>query len=150
MGCTGQRGNLAETKRKNSLGYYPSYISANPARSIPNGPDHPVPFRCRRQVPACPRGVKKIQKMENKMKVEIWSDIICPYCYIGKRNFTLALADFPYLDRFVVEWKSFPLDPSLPEVPNHQDNLYRFVAELAQSVAMHEQLIQYAQNLGLI
>lgn len=46
------------------------------------------------------------------MKVEIWSDVACPWCYIGKRRFESALASFPHRDRVEVEWKSFELDPS--------------------------------------
>jgi predicted DsbA family dithiol-disulfide isomerase len=45
------------------------------------------------------------------VKVEIWSDVVCPWCYIGKRRFEAALARFPHRDEVVVEWKSFELDP---------------------------------------
>ena len=45
------------------------------------------------------------------MKVEIWSDVVCPWCYIGKRRFEAALARFAHRDEVVVEWKSFELDP---------------------------------------
>lgn len=50
------------------------------------------------------------------MKVEIWSDIMCPFCYIGKRNFESALAQFADKEHIEIEWKSYQLDPSLPEV----------------------------------
>jgi predicted DsbA family dithiol-disulfide isomerase len=50
-----------------------------------------------------------------KMKVEIWSDVLCPFCYIGKREFENALARFPAKDNVEVEWKSFQLDPSAPK-----------------------------------
>ncbi|TWP34595.1 DsbA family oxidoreductase [Leekyejoonella antrihumi] len=49
------------------------------------------------------------------MNVDIWSDIACPWCYIGKRRFEKALADFPHRDEVTVTWHSFQLDPSLPE-----------------------------------
>ena len=45
------------------------------------------------------------------MKVEIWSDVVCPWCYIGKRRFEAAVATFPHRDQVEVEWKSFQLDP---------------------------------------
>ena len=45
------------------------------------------------------------------MKVEIWSDVVCPWCYIGKRRFEAALARFAHRDEVVVEWRSFELDP---------------------------------------
>ncbi|MCG2623375.1 DsbA family oxidoreductase [Arthrobacter sp. I2-34] len=49
------------------------------------------------------------------MKVEIWSDIACPWCYIGKRRFETALGNFEHRDGIEVEWRSYQLDPTLPE-----------------------------------
>jgi predicted DsbA family dithiol-disulfide isomerase len=46
------------------------------------------------------------------VKVEIWSDVVCPWCYIGKRRFEAALARFEHRDRVEVVWRSFELDPS--------------------------------------
>src|SRR5690606_32455233 len=51
------------------------------------------------------------------MRVEIWSDVVCPWCYIGKRRLEKALADFPHADDVEVVWRSFQLDPSAPDVP---------------------------------
>ncbi len=48
------------------------------------------------------------------LTVEIWSDVLCPFCYIGKREFENALARFPHKDSVQVEWKSFELDPNAP------------------------------------
>lgn len=48
------------------------------------------------------------------MDVEIWSDIACPWCYIGKRRFEAALAEFEHRDDVRVTWRSFELDPSAP------------------------------------
>jgi predicted DsbA family dithiol-disulfide isomerase len=48
------------------------------------------------------------------MEVEIWSDIACPWCYVGKRRFEAALADFEHRDDVHVTWRSFELDPSAP------------------------------------
>jgi predicted DsbA family dithiol-disulfide isomerase len=50
------------------------------------------------------------------MRVEIWSDVVCPWCYIGKRNFETALAGFEHRDQVEVAWRSFELDPSAPAV----------------------------------
>jgi predicted DsbA family dithiol-disulfide isomerase len=49
------------------------------------------------------------------MKVEIWSDVACPWCYIGKRRFEAALSAFPHKDAVEVVWRSYQLDPTLPE-----------------------------------
>jgi predicted DsbA family dithiol-disulfide isomerase len=47
------------------------------------------------------------------MKVNIWSDVRCPFCYIGKRKFEMALEKFGHKNEVEVEWKSFELDPNL-------------------------------------
>ncbi|TCK85706.1 DsbA family oxidoreductase [Albibacterium bauzanense] len=49
------------------------------------------------------------------MKVEIWSDVACPFCYIGKKRFEKGLANFEHNKEIEIEWKSFQLDPTLPE-----------------------------------
>ncbi|HUF33308.1 MAG TPA: DsbA family oxidoreductase [Acidimicrobiales bacterium] len=50
------------------------------------------------------------------MQVEIWSDVVCPWCYIGKRHLEAALADFEHADEVEVVWRSFELDPAAPGV----------------------------------
>ena len=54
------------------------------------------------------------------MKVEIWSDVVCPWCYIGKRRFEAALAEFPHRDQVEVEWKAFELDTTATSAPAGQ------------------------------
>jgi predicted DsbA family dithiol-disulfide isomerase len=49
------------------------------------------------------------------VKVEIWSDVVCPWCYIGKRRFEAALEGFAHRDDVEVVWRSFELDPSAPQ-----------------------------------
>jgi predicted DsbA family dithiol-disulfide isomerase len=49
------------------------------------------------------------------MKIEIWSDVICPWCYVGKRRFEMALADFEHRDKVQVIWHSFELDRNAPQ-----------------------------------
>ncbi len=63
----------------------------------------------------------------NFMKVEIWSDIICPFCYIGKRRFEHALSLFPQADKVQIEWKSFQLDPE--STTNTSQNYAQVLAE---------------------
>ncbi|GAA3712769.1 protein disulfide isomerase FrnE [Zhihengliuella alba] len=50
-----------------------------------------------------------------RLRVDVWSDVACPWCYIGKRRFETALARVPFGDRVDVAWHSFQLDPGLPE-----------------------------------
>jgi predicted DsbA family dithiol-disulfide isomerase len=52
-----------------------------------------------------------------RMRVEIWSDVICPFCYIGKRKLEAALAQWPQRDRIEVTWKSFQLAPDTQTDP---------------------------------
>jgi predicted DsbA family dithiol-disulfide isomerase len=53
------------------------------------------------------------------MRVEVWSDVVCPWCYIGKRRLEAALERFPHRDQVEVLWRSFQLDPSIPEGETH-------------------------------
>lgn len=48
------------------------------------------------------------------MRVEIWSDVVCPWCYVGKRRFEQALATFAHADQVELVWRSFELDPQAP------------------------------------
>lgn len=52
------------------------------------------------------------------MKIEIWSDVVCPFCYIGKRKLEKALDKFPQRDKIEIEWKSFQLNPDQVTNPN--------------------------------
>jgi len=61
------------------------------------------------------------------MKVEIWSDVVCPFCYIGKRKFENALAQFEHKDKVEVEWKSFELNPDLKSNPN--TSIYQYLSQ---------------------
>ena len=52
--------------------------------------------------------------VDASMRVEIWSDVVCPWCYVGKRRFEQALAAFPHRDEVEVVWRAFELDPAAP------------------------------------
>src|SRR5215469_13906492 len=52
------------------------------------------------------------------MQVEIWSDVVCPWCYLGKRHFERALEQFPHRGEVEVTYRSFELDPSAPPGAN--------------------------------
>ncbi|WP_026712547.1 DsbA family oxidoreductase [Flavobacterium daejeonense] len=65
--------------------------------------------------------------MENKLKIQIWSDIMCPFCYIGKRRLENAINQFVHQDAIEIEWKSFQLDPNF--IASEDDNLAEHLAE---------------------
>ncbi|MES2573597.1 MAG: DsbA family oxidoreductase [Bacteroidota bacterium] len=65
--------------------------------------------------------------MENKLKVQIWSDIMCPFCYIGKRRIEEALSHFEHKEAVAIEWKSFQLDAHF--IPSSDDNIVEHLAE---------------------
>lgn len=60
------------------------------------------------------RAIPSNTTTQHKMTVEIWSDVVCPFCYIGKRKFEQALEKFPQKDQINIVWKSFQLDPGAP------------------------------------
>src|SRR4051812_3454517 len=54
-------------------------------------------------------------RLTDDVQIEVWSDVVCPWCYIGKRRLEAALARFPHRDHVEVVWRSFQLDPTIPE-----------------------------------
>ena len=80
------------------------------------------------------------------MRIEIWSDVVCPWCYIGKRRLESALEQFPHRDQVEVVWRSFQLDPSIPEGETHATlpalaaKYGRSVEEMRASMSHVEQL----------
>jgi predicted DsbA family dithiol-disulfide isomerase len=89
---------------------------------------------------------------EHPMQVEIWSDIACPWCYIGKRRFETALAQFEHAEQVSVTWRSFELDPSAPreregERAAHLAEKYGTTKEQAQQ--MEQQMTDVAATEGL-
>lgn len=89
----------------------------------------------------------------SKMKIEIWSDVVCPFCYIGKRHLEAALAEFPEADEIEIVWKSYQLDPEMP-VQTEKMNVYQYLAERKgispeQSKALHDNVVNMAKAAGL-
>lgn len=62
------------------------------------------------------------------MKVEIWSDIICPFCYLGKKQFEIALNQFEGKDEVSVTWRSFELNPNI--VYDENNDLYSYLSKM--------------------
>lgn len=86
------------------------------------------------------------------MQVEIWSDIICPWCYIGKRRFEMALANFARRESVHVIWRSFELDPNSP--PQYPGTLEEMLARKygvspQQAASMNARVTALAGEVGL-
>jgi predicted DsbA family dithiol-disulfide isomerase len=86
------------------------------------------------------------------MKVEIWSDVVCPWCYIGKRRFERALSQFAHRDEVEIIHRSFQLDPaaSVDRTEPTPDRLARkYGTSVAQAKAMMDRVEQTAAGDGL-
>ena len=86
------------------------------------------------------------------MQVEIWSDVVCPWCYIGERHFTDALARFPHADQVEVVHRAFELDPST-EKGMTEPTIERIARKYGQSTDgvrdMHTRIRETARRAGL-
>ncbi len=82
------------------------------------------------------------------MKIEIWSDVMCPFCYIGKRNFETALARFKDKEEVEVIWKSFQLDPTLPEIAQESQHDY-LVKNKGMSPAQVESMLENVTRMAM-
>ena len=86
------------------------------------------------------------------MKVEIWSDVMCPFCYIGKRRFEAALRQFAHHDQVEVVWHSFELDPNMETKPGqsiHQLLAERKGVSVAEGKRMNDHMAGVAREVGL-
>jgi predicted DsbA family dithiol-disulfide isomerase len=86
------------------------------------------------------------------MKIEIWSDVMCPFCYIGKRRFEQALEKFDGKDKVEIEWKSYLLSPEM--VTDPEKNMHEFLAghkgiSIAEARDMHGYVTNMAAETGL-
>lgn len=86
------------------------------------------------------------------MEINIWSDIRCPFCYIGKKKFEAALEKFKHKDKIEVSWHSFELDPELKTQP--QVNALEHLAKVKgitkeQAAEMQGHVAQAAEGTGI-
>jgi len=91
-------------------------------------------------------------RKRNNMDVEIWSDVMCPFCYIGKRKFEEALSQFPHKDQINVVWRSFQLNPAMKTDPSKNINEYLAEAKgwsIDQARQMNDRVTAMAQEVGL-
>jgi predicted DsbA family dithiol-disulfide isomerase len=86
------------------------------------------------------------------MHVEIWSDIACPWCYVGKRRFEAALAAFEHRDEVRVAWRSFELDPGAPAEREHSGAEHlaeKYGMSVEEARARQAQMAEMAAGDGL-
>lgn len=86
------------------------------------------------------------------MKIEIWSDVVCPFCFIGKRKLERALEKFPYKNQVQIEWKSFQLNPE--EKTNPQISSLEHLANskgwsLEQVKQLTSQVVEMGKEQGI-
>jgi predicted DsbA family dithiol-disulfide isomerase len=88
------------------------------------------------------------------LKVEVWSDVVCPWCYIGKRRFEAALARFAHRDEVELVWRSFELDVSAPPSTTEQGTYAerlatKYQCSLEQAQTMIDTMTTTAAHEGL-
>ena len=86
------------------------------------------------------------------MKIEVWSDVMCPFCFLGKRKFENALKQFAGKEHIEVEWKSFQLNPNL--VTNTDIGIQQYLSEhknisVEQAGQMHNHIVQAGKAVGV-
>jgi len=81
------------------------------------------------------------------MQIEIWSDVVCPWCFVGKRRLERALAGFAHRDEVEVVYRSFELDPSAPH-HGHEKTLGVIAAKYGRSEDEMRQGMQQLIELG--
>ena len=93
-----------------------------------------------------------MEQVNNKMTVEIWSDIMCPFCYLGKRKFEAALEKFPEKENVSIVWKSFQLNPRLET--DTTITIHQYLSDIkgiypSRARALNETVSASAREFGL-
>lgn len=86
------------------------------------------------------------------MKIEVWSDFVCPFCYIGKRRLEAALQQFDYRDQVEVEYKSFELDPNAKvyqDTSIHEAIAKKYGISLEEAKKANDGIGSQAKTVGL-
>lgn len=89
-----------------------------------------------------------LNKTHTKMKVEIWSDVMCPFCYIGKRKFEEALSKFEMKDSIEIIWKSFQLDPEL-KTDASKSTIQHLSETKGWSIEQTKSTIKYVEDMAI-
>lgn len=88
----------------------------------------------------------------SEITIEVWSDIVCPFCYIGKKHLEKALAGFEHKDDVKIIWKSFLLNPQLKTDPEKTIESYLSESKgisIDQVKTMNKRVVEMAENAGL-
>lgn len=86
------------------------------------------------------------------MKIEVWSDFVCPFCYIGKRRLEEAINQFEHKDQVEVEFKAFELDPNSPLEPTmkiHESLAKKYGMSVDEAKRANENMAKQADSVGL-
>ncbi len=86
------------------------------------------------------------------MRIDVWSDLLCPFCHLGRRHLELALEQFEHADEVGVVWHSFQLDrnaPAVDDTPQVERVAEKYGTDAERMVAQHELMAQDAAAVGL-
>lgn len=86
------------------------------------------------------------------MTIDIWADVVCPFCYIGKRQFERALESFEHKDKVTIKYRSFELNPGAPKATGKTP--HEFLAErkgisVEEAKQLNDEVTTYAKSVGL-
>lgn len=91
--------------------------------------------------------------MAKQLNLQVWSDIVCPWCYVGKRRLEAALARFPGREHVHITWRSFELDTSAPKIRDKQPYAERLAKKYGstpeQAQGMIDRMVGVAKAEGL-
>lgn len=88
---------------------------------------------------------------DTRVQLEVWSDVACPWCYVGRRNLQIAIQDLPEHERPTVTWRAFQLDPTIPAEGIDADTYFtnRFGPDLAAFEESRERLVAMGEEVGI-
>jgi len=87
-----------------------------------------------------------------ELKIDVWSDVICPFCYLGKMKLEQAISKLDLHDRITIEWRSFQLDPDFPKnasAPATEHLVKRKGISLEQIQTSQQRLVEQGKNYGI-
>jgi predicted DsbA family dithiol-disulfide isomerase len=85
-----------------------------------------------------------------RVQLEVWSDVACPWCYVGRRNLAVALQDLDDTARPDVAWKAYQLDPTIPiEGAEREAYFLAKFGDAARIEEMHSRLVHIGEEVGI-